>query len=94
MVYNFSLAVLGMGRIQDPFQIPRAGLEIAPVAGLASINVNGSVGPVPATEFVGELTLGGLEAKVVQEISVHISFEPACTIQNYLDTKHDSGTGK
>jgi hypothetical protein len=60
MVYNFNLAVFGMGRIQDPFQIPRAGLEIAPVAGLASINVNGSVGPVPATEFVGESTLGGV----------------------------------
>ena len=47
-----------MARTQDPFQIPRAGLEIAPLAGLASINVNGSVGPVPATEFVGESTLG------------------------------------
>jgi hypothetical protein len=45
-----------MARTQDPFQIPRAGLEIAPIAGLASINVNGSVGPVPATEFVGEST--------------------------------------
>jgi len=83
-----------MARTHDPFQIPRACLEIAPIAGLASINVNGSFGPVPATEFAGESTLGGLEAKVVQEISVHISFEPACTIQHYLDTKHDSGTGK
>ena len=51
-----------MARTQDPFQIPKAGLEIAPIAGLASINVNGSVGPVPATEFVGESTLGGMEA--------------------------------
>ena len=49
-----------MVRTQDPFQIPKAGLEIAPIAGLASINVNGSVGPVPATEFVGESTLGGM----------------------------------
>ena len=39
-------------RSQDPFQIPRAGFEVAPLAGLASINVNGSVGPVPATEFL------------------------------------------
>ena len=41
-----------MASTQDPFQIPKAGLEIAPLAGLASINVNGSVGPVPATEFL------------------------------------------
>ncbi len=49
-----------MSRSKDPFQIPKAGLEIAPIAGLASINVNGSVGPVPATEFLGESTLGGM----------------------------------
>jgi len=47
-------------RSKDPFQIPKAGLEIAPVAGLASINVNGSVGAVPAGEFLGESTLGGM----------------------------------
>jgi hypothetical protein len=48
-----------MARSKNPFQIPKAGLEIAPVAGLASINVNGSVGAVPAGEFLGESTLGG-----------------------------------
>jgi hypothetical protein len=37
-----------VARSKDPFQIPKAGLEIAPVAGLASINVNGSVGAEPA----------------------------------------------
>jgi hypothetical protein len=47
-------------RSKDPYQIPKAGLEIAPVAGLASINVNGSVGAVPAGEFLGESTLGGM----------------------------------
>jgi len=49
-----------VARSKDPFQIPKAGLEIAPVAGLTSINVNGSVGPVPAGEFLGESTLGGM----------------------------------
>ena len=49
-----------MTRSKDPFQIPKAGLEIAPAAGLASINVNGSVGAVPAGEFLGESTLGGM----------------------------------
>ncbi len=49
-----------MTRSKDPFQIPKAGLEIAPVAGLASINLNGSVGAVSAGEFLGESTLGGM----------------------------------
>ena len=49
-----------MSRSRDPFQIPKAGLEVAPLAGLASINVNGSVGPVSGTEFVSESTLGGV----------------------------------
>ena len=49
-----------MTRSKDPYQIPKVGLEIAPVAGLASINVNGSVGAVPAGEFLGESTLGGM----------------------------------
>jgi hypothetical protein len=49
-----------MSRSRDPFQIPRAGIEVAPLAGLASVNVNGSVGPVSATEFVSESTLGGV----------------------------------
>ena len=49
-----------MSRSRDPFQILKAGLEIAPLAGLASVNVNGSVGPVSGTEFVTESTLGGV----------------------------------
>ena len=49
-----------MARSRDSFQIPKADLEIAPVAGLASINVNGSIGPVTPPEFISELTLGGM----------------------------------
>ena len=49
-----------MGRSRDPYQIPKAGVEIAPLAGLASVNINRSVGPVSSTEFVGESTLGGV----------------------------------
>ena len=54
-------------RSQDPFQIPRVGLEVAPLAGLASINVNGSVGPVPATEFLSESTLGGMAVYAIYQ---------------------------
>ena len=54
-------------RSKDPFQIPRAGFEVAPLAGLASINVNGSVGPVPATEFLGESTLGGMAVYAIYQ---------------------------
>lgn len=45
-----------MARTRDPAHIPRAGLEIGPIAVLASINVN--VSAVPATGFVGEPTFG------------------------------------
>ena len=41
---------------QDSFKVSNAGLEIAP----ASINLNGGVGPVYATEFLGESTLVGM----------------------------------
>lgn len=54
-------------RSKDPFQIPRAGFEVAPLAALASINVNGSVGPVPATEFLGESTLGGMAVYAIYQ---------------------------
>ncbi len=40
--------------------LPKAGVEIAPLAGLASLNINRSVGLVSSTEFVGESTLGGV----------------------------------
>ena len=49
-----------MGRSRDPYQIPKVGVEIAPLAGFASVNINRSVGPVSSTEFVGESTLGGV----------------------------------
>lgn len=49
-----------VARSKDPFQIPKAGLEIDPVAMLASINVNRSVGAVPTAEFLGEPTLAGM----------------------------------
>jgi|GEM_PF-266736 len=56
-----------MGRCRDPYQIPKAGFEIAPVAGLASINVNGSVGAVSGREFIAESTLGGLAVYTIYQ---------------------------
>ena len=57
---NWNLWVESWDSSRDPYQIPKAGVEIAPLAGLASININRSVGPVSSTEFVGESTLGGV----------------------------------
>ena len=57
-----------MGRSRDPYQIPKAGVEIAPLAGLASININRSVGPVSSTEFVGESTLGGVLIYAIYQV--------------------------
>ena len=49
-----------MSRNQDPFQIPRAGWEAAPSAGLASIDINANGGAINGGEFVLESSLGGV----------------------------------
>jgi hypothetical protein len=49
-----------MTRDRDPFRIPQAGLEVAPLAGLASIDVNLNGGSLTGGEFVAESTLGGM----------------------------------
>ena len=49
-----------MSRERDPYRIPRAGVEIAPTAGLASIDLNGNHGALPGSEFIGESTVGGM----------------------------------
>ena len=49
-----------MGRERDPFRIPRAGWEAAPVAGLASIDINGNGGAFGQGEAIAESSLGGL----------------------------------
>lgn len=49
-----------MARELDPYRIPRAGWEIAPTAGLASIDLNGNHGALTGGEFIGESTVGGM----------------------------------
>jgi hypothetical protein len=49
-----------MTRDRDPFRIPQAGVEMAPLAGLASIDVNLNGGSLSGGEFVAESTLGGV----------------------------------
>lgn len=49
-----------MGREHDPFRIPRAGWEVAPLAGLAWLDLNGSGGSLGHGEYVAESTVGGI----------------------------------
>jgi hypothetical protein len=49
-----------MTRERDPFRIPQAGVEMAPLAGRASIDVNLNGGSLSGGEFVAESTLGGM----------------------------------
>jgi hypothetical protein len=49
-----------MGRARDPFRIPRAGIEMAPAAGLAALDVNFNGGHFSNGEFLAESTLGGM----------------------------------
>jgi hypothetical protein len=48
-----------MTRERDPFRIPRAGVEMAPLAGVASLDL-GLSGSGGAGKFVGESTLGAM----------------------------------
>jgi hypothetical protein len=56
-----------MSRELDPFRIPRAGLEAAPLAGLAAIDLNGNHGAFSGTEFLGEHTLGGMAVYAIYQ---------------------------
>ncbi len=49
-----------MTRERDPFRIPQAGVEAAPLAGLASLDVNLNGGSLGSGEFVAESALGGV----------------------------------
>ncbi|MFN7678777.1 MAG: hypothetical protein ACK5QW_09330 [Cyanobacteriota bacterium] len=49
-----------MTRERDPFQIPRAGLEAAPLAGLAAWKLTTSSTPLPPRQLVTEATLAGM----------------------------------
>jgi hypothetical protein len=49
-----------MARQRDPFRIPQAGIEAAPLAGLASIDLNLNGGSLSGGEFITESTAGGV----------------------------------
>jgi hypothetical protein len=56
-----------MGRQHDPFQIPRAGMEAAPTAGLASIDLNLSGEALSGGEFLVESSLGGVAVYAIYQ---------------------------
>jgi len=49
-----------MTREHDPFRIPRAGWEVAPLAGFASVDLNANGGAFGGGEFISEHTVGGV----------------------------------
>ncbi len=51
---------MAMTRELDPFRIPRAGWEAAPLAGLASVDLNQNGGAFTGKEFFSESTVGGV----------------------------------
>lgn len=56
-----------MSRQHDPFQIPRAGMEAAPTAGLASIDLNLSGEALSGGEFLVESSLGGVAVYAIYQ---------------------------
>ena len=56
-----------MSREIDPYRIPKARWEVAPAAGLASIDFNGNGGAWSGREFIGESTLGGVAVYAIYQ---------------------------
>ncbi len=49
-----------MGRDRDPDRIPRAGFELAPLAGLTSLPLSGGPSPLGTGRMLSEATLGAV----------------------------------
>jgi len=49
-----------MARDRDPFRLPRAGLEMAPLAGLSSIRLPGAPTSLGSGRVLAEASLGGV----------------------------------
>jgi hypothetical protein len=49
-----------MSRDRDPFRIPRAGLEVAPLAGLVAIPLGSASTPLGTARLLSESTLGAV----------------------------------
>ena len=64
---HYYLIATTMTRERDPFRIPRAGLEIAAIAGLASIDINLNGGAINGGEIVAESTLGGMAVYAIYQ---------------------------
>jgi len=60
-------APFAMTRQRDPFLIPRAGVEAAPLAGLATLDLNGGRPPLSGRMFVAESALGGVVVYAVYQ---------------------------
>jgi hypothetical protein len=52
--------VLSMTRERDPFQIPRAGLEAAPLVGLAALKISGPRSALSPRQLLTESTVAGM----------------------------------
>ncbi len=56
-----------MTRERDPFRIPRAGLEVAPLAGLAALDLNGGRPPLRGRVFMAQSALSGVVVYAVYQ---------------------------
>lgn len=56
-----------MTRERDPFQIPRAGVEVAPLAGWVGLQVTASQPGLPTRQLVTEATVAGVVVYAVYQ---------------------------
>jgi len=56
-----------MGRDRDPDRLPRAGFEVAPLAGLTSLPLGGGPAPLGTGRMLSEATLGAVVVYAVYQ---------------------------
>jgi hypothetical protein len=64
---DWAIALSAMTRQRDPFRIPQAGIEVAPLAGLAVIDLNLNGCSVSGGEYLVESSLGGVAVYAVYQ---------------------------
>ena len=79
-----------MGRDRDPFRLPRAGLEIAPLAGLMAVPLGGSAGAVGNARLLSGSTLGAVGVFAIYQALLSGLRTEALVRRGAIDRRHQA----
>jgi hypothetical protein len=79
-----------MGRDRDPFRIPRAGLEMAPLAGLVGFPLGGSATPLGNARLLSGSTLGAVAVFATYQALLSGLRTEALVRRGAIDRRHQA----